>query len=72
MPDVDAFSGHIACASSTKSELVIPVRNKAGQVIAVLVIDSDQPDAFRDEDAIQMAKILASVFGAAPLREKIL
>jgi L-methionine (R)-S-oxide reductase len=70
--DVEAFEGHIACASSTRSELVLPVFDKDGHVIAVFDIDSDQPDAFRDEDAIQMAKILASVFGAAPLREKIL
>jgi L-methionine (R)-S-oxide reductase len=63
VPDVDAFSGHIACASSTKSELVIPVRNKAGQVIAVLDIDSDQPDAFTPNDAAEMERILASVFG---------
>lgn len=68
--DVEAFEGHIACASSTRSELVLPVFDKDGHVIAVFDIDSDQPDAFRDEDAIQMAKILASVFGAAPLREK--
>ena len=46
VPDVDAFPGHIACASSTRSELVLPVRNQAGDVIAVFDIDSDQPDAF--------------------------
>ncbi|NIZ09023.1 GAF domain-containing protein [Pseudooceanicola sp. HF7] len=63
VPDVEAFPGHIACASSTRSELVIPVRNKAGQVIAVLDIDSDQPDAFTAEDDRQLSAILASVFG---------
>ena len=36
VPDVEAFEGHIACASSTRSELVLPVFNGAGDVIAVL------------------------------------
>jgi L-methionine (R)-S-oxide reductase len=49
VPDVDAFPGHIACASSTRSELVIPVRDASGAVIAVLDIDSDQPDAFTQD-----------------------
>ncbi len=62
VPDVDAFPGHIACASSTRSELVLPVRNATGQVIAVFDIDSDQPDAFTEEDAAQLGAILAQVF----------
>ncbi len=62
--DVDAFPGHIACASSTQSEVVLPVWNKAGEVIAVLDIDSDQPDAFTPEDATQLTAILAQVFAA--------
>ena len=62
VPDVEAFPGHIACASSTRSELVLPVFDASGAVIAVFDIDSDQPDAFRDEDAVGMAGILASVF----------
>ena len=64
VPDVDAFPGHIACASSTRSELVIPVRNPAGEIIAVLDIDSDQPDAFTEEDARELAAILATTFGS--------
>ena len=60
--DVDSFDGHIACASSTRSELVIPVRNAAGELIAVFDIDSDQPDAFTRTDANALADILASVF----------
>ena len=61
--DVDAFPGHIACASSTRSELVLPVFNKAGDVIAVFDIDSDQPDAFTTQDAEALAQILKDVFG---------
>ena len=60
--DVEAFEGHIACASSTRSELVLPVFNAAGDVIAVMDIDSDQPAAFIKEDAQALTTILASVF----------
>jgi len=60
VPDVDAFPGHIACASSTRSELVLPVWNGAGKLLGVFDIDSDQPDAFTQEDADQMAAILAA------------
>ena len=60
--DVDAFPGHIACASSTRSEIVLPVWNKAGELIAVLDIDSDRPDAFTEKDAERLAHILAETF----------
>lgn len=63
VPDVDAFPGHIACASSTRSEIVLPVFNKDDQVIAVLDIDSNQPDAFTQEDADALTAILAETFG---------
>ena len=63
VPDVDAFPGHIACASSTRSEIVLPVRDGAGRLIAVFDIDSDQPDAFTQEDAARLEEILAAVFG---------
>lgn len=63
VPDVDAFPGHIACASSTRSEIVLPVFNKDDQVIAVLDIDSNQPNAFTQEDADALAAILAETFG---------
>ena len=62
VPDVDAFPGHIACASSTRSELVLPVRDATGQIIGVFDIDSDQPDAFRTTDAEALEVILADVF----------
>ena len=64
--DVDAFPGHIACASSTRSELVLPVRNADGEIIGVFDIDSDQPDAFNANDADGLTKILDSVFARAP------
>lgn len=63
VPDVDAFPGHIACASSTRSEIVLPVFGAGGRLIAVFDIDSNQPDAFTEEDARELSAILASVFG---------
>ena len=62
VPDVDAFPGHIVCASSTRSELVLPVFDTTGAVIGVLDIDSDQPDAFTSSDAAALSSILRSAF----------
>ncbi|WP_298567025.1 GAF domain-containing protein [uncultured Aliiroseovarius sp.] len=62
VPDVNAFPGHIACASSTRSELVLPVWNGAGDLIAVFDIDSNQPNAFTQDDANQLAAILSDTF----------
>ena len=63
VPDVDAFPGHIACATSRRSELVLPVFDGAGDLLGVFDIDSDQPDAFTQEDAKRLSDILSSVFG---------
>ena len=62
VPDVEAFPGHIACASSTRSELVLPVFGLAGRLIGVLDIDSDQPDAFTARDAVELQRILDDTF----------
>ncbi|TVP74287.1 MAG: GAF domain-containing protein [Rhodobacteraceae bacterium] len=62
VPDVDAFEGHIACASSTRSELVLPVFDAEGCLIAVFDIDSDQPDAFTARDAEALQAILQASF----------
>ncbi len=64
VPDVEAFEGHIACASSTRSELVLPVFDPSGALLAVFDIDSNQPDAFDAQDAERLAAILSSAFGA--------
>ncbi|GKY86652.1 GAF domain-containing protein [Sinisalibacter aestuarii] len=61
--DVEAFPGHIACAASTRSELVLPVWNGAGALIGVFDIDSDRPAAFTDEDAEALGAMLEEVFG---------
>ena len=62
VPDVDAFPGHIACASSTRSELVLPMFNKTGTVIGVFDIDSDQPNIFTQTDAAELRRMLKNVF----------
>ena len=63
--DVEAFPGHIACSASTRSELVLPVRNGAGALLGVLDIDSDRPAAFTREDADALQSILDDVFEGA-------
>ena len=62
VPDVEAFPGHIACSSSTRSEIVLPVRNAAGDLIGVFDIDSDRPAAFTEGDAKGLQAILDAVF----------
>ena len=49
VPDVEQFEGHIACSSSTRSELVLPLC-KSGEVVAVLDLDSDELAAFSPDD----------------------
>ena len=61
--DVHQFEGHIACAASTKSELVIPVFDKNHNLVAVLDIDSDQPAFFNRQLATQLETLLAKLFG---------
>ena len=60
--DVNAFPGHIACASSTRSELVVPCFNRQGEVFAVLDIDSDQPAFFTKAHQDFCEDLLAAVF----------
>ena len=62
--DVDAFPGHIACSSLTRSEIVLPVWDRSGSLLAVLDIDSNQLNAFTQTDVEALAPILASVFSS--------
>jgi L-methionine (R)-S-oxide reductase len=63
VPDVHAFPGHIACDSRSASEIVLPVRDAAGCLIAVLDVDSERPAAFDETDAAALQSILKEVFG---------
>jgi len=55
VPDVDQFPGHIACATASRSEIVVPIFAKNGAVVGVLDVDSDQLDDFSkiDSDALE-------------------
>lgn len=57
VPDVDAFPGHIACSSSARSEIVVPVHNSKGEVVAVLDVDSSSLDQFDAIDANYLEQI---------------
>ena len=61
--DVEDFADHIACSSSTRSELVIPVYDGRNSLLGVLDIDSDFPAAFTSDDAQALEQILAETFG---------
>ena len=50
VPDVEQFPDHIACSSASKSEVVVPIFDRAGNVILVLDVDSDQLDDFSQAD----------------------
>ncbi|MEO8241529.1 MAG: GAF domain-containing protein [bacterium] len=63
--DVDAFPGHIACASSTRSELVLPVWNAKGRLLGVLDIDSNTAAAFTAADEAWLVPLLAEIFAEA-------
>jgi GAF domain-containing protein len=62
--DVDAFDDHIACDSRSKSELVVPVFDRAGALIAVFDVDSTELAAFTEEDARGLEDIVRRVFAA--------
>lgn len=60
--DVHAFPGHIACDSRSASEIVVPVFDAAGKLIAVFDVDSEQPAAFDETDRLWLETILAATF----------
>ena len=66
VPDVQAFAGHIACDPRTRSEIVAPVFDRDGKLIAVCDVDSFAPAAFDQIDAEGLERILADTFGAQP------
>ena len=58
VPDVEAFPGHIACSSASRSEIVVPVHAPDGTVTAVLDIDSDKLATFDETDRVWLEKIV--------------
>lgn len=69
--DVHQFPGHIACDEAARSEIVIPIFDRAGALVAVLDIDSHQPASFDETDRAGLERIAARLsaaldgFGAA-------
>lgn len=61
--DVEQFPGHIACSSASKSEIVVPIFDTAGEVFGVLDVDSDRLDDFSQADADGLAEIVKIVQG---------
>jgi GAF domain-containing protein len=61
VPDVEAFPGHIACDSRSRSEIVVPLRNSNGQAIGVLDVDSTSLAAFDETDALWLERIVTLV-----------
>ena len=57
VPDVTQFPGHIACDANSKSEIVVPVFDRDGALIAVLDVDSDQLDMFDEVDREELERI---------------
>ena len=57
VPDVESFPGHIACSSESRSEIVVPIRNDKGEVVAEIDIDSREPSAFDATDQRYLEEI---------------
>ena len=58
VPNVDEFPGHIACASASRSEIVLPIFGPGGDVVGVLDVDSDKLDDFSGPDADGLGRIV--------------
>ena len=67
VPDVHAFPGHIACDSRSASEIVVPVFDAAGALIAVFDVDAVELAAFDETDAAGLEAILAATFGRSTI-----
>ena len=66
VPDVNAFPGHIACDSASRSELVVPVAH-AGSILGVLDLDSPRPGRFTEEDARGLEAVVRAFVEATDL-----
>jgi len=61
VPDVHVFPGHIACDSASKSEIVIPLKDKAGNIIGVLDVDSAELNSFDETDKEGLEQIVSLI-----------
>jgi L-methionine (R)-S-oxide reductase len=69
VPDIHQFPGHITCDPNSKNEIVVPVFDRVGQLIAVFDVDSDQYDAFDEVDQQYLEQIMAwlACFDSTPV-----
>jgi GAF domain-containing protein len=67
VPDVDAFPGHIACDTGSRSEIVVPVVTGDGRLVGVLDVDSYSPAAFDDDDARWLGEVVSILVVAWPV-----
>lgn len=63
VPDVEAFPGHIACSSLSRSEIVVPLTDGNGEVWGVLDVDSDCLNGFDETDARCLEEICSLLRG---------
>ena len=61
VPDVEQFPGHIACSSLSRSEIVVPMHDKDGKVVAVLDIDSKELNTFDETDKTHLEKLVKDI-----------
>ncbi|MEO8733731.1 MAG: GAF domain-containing protein [Flavobacteriales bacterium] len=59
--DVNDFPGHIACSAESASEIVLPLRDRTGVVVAVLDVDSARLDDFSQEDVLGLSELCAMI-----------
>ena len=62
VPDVRKFPGHIDCNFRSRSEITLPVRDKKGEIVGVLDVDSDRTDAFSGVDSQYLEKIVQLIY----------
>ncbi len=65
VPDVEAFPGHIACDSRSRSEIVTPVFGADGALLAVFDVDATEPAAFDERDQVGIERVLRETFATA-------
>jgi L-methionine (R)-S-oxide reductase len=60
--DVHEFAGHIACDSRSRSEVVVPVRDRGGALVGVLDVDGEKVGAFSDADAAGLSRVAGMIY----------
>ena len=65
VPDVELFPGHIACSALSRSEIVVPVHDREGRIVAVLDIDSSELNDLGPEDALGLERLCLCLQDAA-------